>query len=140
MNEIKSRSPYWLSPGIDVPTRDELMPSYRPLRGIDVDRFWGKAALVPTEDFMRESPLWRIDVLDDIAKDIRRTRTHALVAYFRDCQARGHDVPIARRIEAFREVCKMAGIALPDELEAFLVLDQQFGRPARWGSRDPAAR
>ena len=140
MNEIKSRSPYWLSPGIDVPTRDELMPYYRPLRGCHVDRFWGEAAFVPTEDFMRETPLWRIDVLDDIAEDIRRTRTHALVACFRECQARGHDVPIARQIEAFRKVCKMAGIALPDELEALLVLDQQFGRSAKWGSRDRATR
>lgn len=84
------------------------MPYYRPLRGFHVDRFWGEAAFVPTEDFMRESPLWRIDVLDDIAEDIRHTRTHALVACFRECQARGHDVPIARQIEAFREVCKMA--------------------------------
>ena len=116
------------------------MPYYRPLRGFHVDRFWGEAAFVPTEDFMRESPLWRIDVLDDIAEDIRHTRTHALVACFRECQARGHDVPIARQIEAFREVCKIAGVALPDELEALLVLDQQFGRSAKWGSRDPAAR
>jgi len=140
MNEIKSRSPYWLSPGIDVPTQDELLPYYRPLRGFHVDRFWGEAAFVPTEDFMRETPLWRIDVLDDIAEDIRCTRTHALVACFRECQARGHDVPIARQIEAFREVCKMAGIALPDELEALLVLDQQFGRSATWASRDRATR
>lgn len=132
MDEIKSRSPYWLSPGIDVPTKDELLllPSRRALRGFYVDGNAGEAAFVPTDDFMRESPLWRIDVLDDIADAIQRTRTHALVAYFRECQARAPHVPMAKQIEAFREVCDRAGIALPDELEALLVLDQQFHRPA----------
>lgn len=132
MDEIKSRSPYWLSPGIDVPTQDELLllPSRRALRGFYVDGGAGEAAFVPTEDFMRESPLWRIDVLDDIADAIQRTRIHALVAYFRECQARAPHVPMAKQIEAFREVCDRAGIILPDELEALLVLDQQFRRPA----------
>ena len=132
MDEIKSRSPYWLSPGIDVPTQDELLllPSRRALRGFYVDGNAGEAAFVPTDDFMRESPLWRIDVLDDIADAIQRTRIHALVAYFRECQARAPHVPMAKQIEAFREVCDRAGITLPDELEALLVLDQQFRRPA----------
>jgi hypothetical protein len=35
MDEIKSRSQYWPSPGIDVPTQDELLllPSRRAVRG-----------------------------------------------------------------------------------------------------------
>ena len=135
MNEINKRSPYWLSPGIDVPTRDEflLLLSRRTLRGFYVDRDTGESAFVPTADFMRESPLWRIDVLDDIADCIQRTRTHALVAFFRECQARSPDVPLARQIEAFRCMCWRAGIGLPDDLEALLVLDQQFGRSATLG-------
>lgn len=130
MDEIKSRSPYWLSPGIDVPTRDELLllPSRRSLRGFYVDRNAGEAAFVPTEDFMRESPLWRINVLDDIADGIQRTRTQALVAFFRECQARRPEVLIARQIAAFREMCQQGDVALPDELEALLVLDRQFSR------------
>ncbi len=132
MDEIKSRSPYWLSPGIDVPTQEEvlLLPSRRALRGFYVDPDAGEAAFVPTDNFMRESPLWRIDVLDDVADAIQRTRTHALVAYFRECQARALNVPMAKQIEAFRKICDLAGIALPDELEALLVLDQQFRRSA----------
>lgn len=132
MDEIESRSPYWLSPGIDVPTQDELLllPSRRALRGFYVDGGAGEAAFVPNEDFMRESPLWRIDVLDDIADGIQRTRIHALVAYFRECQVRGPHVPMAKQLEAFRRVCDQAGIAVPDELEALLVLDQQFRRSA----------
>lgn len=139
MNEIKSRSPYWLSPGIDVPTPDELqlLPSRRALHGFYVDRNAGEAAFVPTKDFMHENPLWRIDVLDGIADALQRTRKHALVAFFRECQARGHDVSLARQIGAFRKVCEEAGIALPDHLEALLVLDQQFGRSA---ARVPRAR
>ena len=45
MDEIKPRSPYWLSPGIDVPTQEELhlLPSRRVLRGFYVDRGAGEA-------------------------------------------------------------------------------------------------
>ena len=142
MNEINRRSPYWLSPGIDVPTRDKLLSllSRSTLRGFYVDRDTGESAFVPTADFMRESPLWRIDVLDDIADGLQRTRTHALVAFFRECQARNHDVPMARQIEAFRWMCWRAGIGLPDDLEALLVLDQQFGGSAMWGATGQATK
>lgn len=142
MNEINRRSPYWLSPGIDVPARDELLllSSRSTLRGFYVDRDTGESAFVPTADFMRESPLWRIDVLDDIADGLQRTRTHALVAFFRECQAKNHDVPMARQIEAFRWMCWRAGIGLPDDLEALLVLDQQFGRSTTWGATGPATK
>ncbi|MEI2763224.1 hypothetical protein [Methanothrix soehngenii] len=61
----------------------QLLPSRRALRGFYVDRNAGEAAFVPTDDFMRECPLWRIDVLDDIADALQRTRTHALVSFFR---------------------------------------------------------
>ena len=142
MNEINRRSPYWLSPGIDVPTRDEflLLSSRRSLRGFYVNRDTSESAFVPTADFMRESPLWRIDVLDDIADGLQRTRTHALVAFFRECQARNHDVPMARQLAAFRGMCQRIGIELPEDLEALLVLDQHFGRSATWGSTGQATK
>ncbi|MCH2219390.1 MAG: hypothetical protein MK097_03565 [Dechloromonas sp.] len=142
MHEINRRSPYWLSPGIDVPTRDEflLLLSRRTLRGFYVDRDTGESAFVPTAEFMRESPLWRIDVLDDIADGLQRTRTHALVAFFRECQAKNHDVQMARQLAAFRGMCQRIGIELPDDLEALLVLDQQFRRSAMWGSTGQATK
>ena len=142
MNEINRRSPYWLSPGIDVPTRDEflLLLSRRTLRGFYVDRDTGESAFVPTAEFMRESPLWRIDVLDDIADGLQRTRTHALVAFFRECQAKTHDVPMARQLAAFRGMCQRIGIELPDDLEPLLGLDQQFRRSATWGSTGQATK
>ncbi|MCK0508215.1 hypothetical protein [Aromatoleum anaerobium] len=45
MNEIDRRSPYCLSPGIDVPTRDELLSllSRSTLRGFYVDRAGDRA-------------------------------------------------------------------------------------------------
>jgi len=129
MNEPNPRSRYWLSPGIDVPAEEEvrvLSASPRALRGFYYDRNAGEAVFVPPADFMAESPLWRIDVLDDITADVQRTRTHALVAYFRECSMKRPNVPLSRHFEAFRAVCERAGFDVPDELEALLVLDYQY--------------
>lgn len=120
MKEIHTHSPYWLSPGIDVPTRDELLPSFQKLHGFYVHRDAGEAMFVPTGDFMRECPLWRIDVLDDLMEAMQRTRIHAVIAYFQECQARTPRVPMVKQIEAFREMCRRDDVALPDELEALL--------------------
>lgn len=51
MNEINSRSPYWLSPGIDVPTRGEfqLLSSRRTLCGFYVNRDSSESAFVSTD-------------------------------------------------------------------------------------------
>jgi hypothetical protein len=135
MSEKSERSRYWLSPGVDVPTRDELLPSYERLRGFYADRDAGEAAFVPTADFMRECPLWRIDVLGDILQDVEQTRRHALVSLCRECQARVPGVPMERALYAFRSTCDFGGIELPDELEAMLVLDHQFGRSRKSHSR-----
>lgn len=128
MNETSPRSRYWLSPGIDVPSADEvslLSASPRALRGFYYDRDAGEAVFVPPADFMARGPLWRIDVLDDIAVDLQRTRTHALVAFFRECSMRQPSVPLSRHLEAFRAACENGGIDVPEELEALLVLDHQ---------------
>ena len=127
MNEFNTRSPYWLSPGIDVPTQEELLPGFKKMRGFYVARKAGEATFVPTEDFMRECPLWRIDVLDDILEAMQRTRMHAVVAFFRECQGQAPRTPMTKQMEVFRRMCRERDIALPDELEALLVLDQQFG-------------
>ncbi len=127
MNEFNTPSPYWLSPGIDVPTREELLPGFKKLHGFYVARNAGEATFVPTEDFMRECPLWRIDVLDDILEAMQRTRIHAVVAFFRECQAQAPRAPMPKQMEVFRRMCRERDIALPHELEALLVLDQQFG-------------
>ena len=128
MKETDARSPYWLSPGIDVPTRAELGSSFRVLRGFYVEAWGAEALFVPNSDFMRQLPLWRLDVLDDLVESIAQTRQHALVDYARQCRARCPGVPMERHLQAFRQVCRTCGVAVPDDLEAVLVFDQQFAQ------------
>jgi hypothetical protein len=33
-DDTQERSPYWLSPGIDVPTREEILPGMRSAKGL----------------------------------------------------------------------------------------------------------
>ena len=44
----------------------------------------GEGVFVPTNEceFMRMTPLWRLDVLGDLAEAIERTQQHAAVEYF----------------------------------------------------------
>lgn len=72
MSDSNERSRYWLSPGIDVPTRTEILPGLRPMRGLYVHVDAGEAVFVPTDAFMRATPLWRLDVLGDIAESVER--------------------------------------------------------------------
>ena len=60
MMDFNERSRYWLSPGIDVPTRSEILPGLRPMRGLYVHLDAGEAVFVPTDEFMRATPLWRL--------------------------------------------------------------------------------
>ena len=126
MSDLNERSPYWLSPGIDVPSRAELVPGMRVMRGLHVAAESAEAAFIPTDEFMRTDALWRLDVLRDVAEAIERTRRHALVDYFRSFDGRIPGVTIDRRLEAFSMVCELAGIDLPPNIEAILVLDEQF--------------
>jgi hypothetical protein len=49
MSDFNERSRYWLSPGIDVPTRSEILPGLRPMRGLYVHVDAGEAVFVPTD-------------------------------------------------------------------------------------------
>ena len=121
-----TRSKYWLSPGVDVPTRDELVPGSRTLRGFYAHVDSGEAQFVPSEDFMRESPLWRLDILGDIVAAVERVRVHALVEYFRECMALTPSTTLDEQLSAFRQLCAELCIEVPDDIEAILVLDEQF--------------
>ena len=98
----------------------------RVMRGLHVAAESGEVAFIPTEEFMRKDALWRLDVLRDVADAIERTRRHALVDYFRSFDGRIPGVTMDRRLEAFRKVCELADIDLPPNIEAILVLDEQF--------------
>ncbi len=80
-DEIQERSPYWLSPGIDVPTREETLPGMCRAKGLfHICDEHAEGAFVPTAFFMRNSPTWRLDVLGDILLDIQQRRKHDAVA------------------------------------------------------------
>jgi len=131
MSDFNERSRCWLSPGIDVPTRSETLPGLRPMRGLYVHIDAGEAVFVPTDEFMRATPLWRLDVLGDIAQAIEQTLQHAAVDYFRRLTRRRPDLPMDQRLAAFRRVCDEGGVVLPPNVEALLTLDDQFSAPRR---------
>ncbi len=109
MSDLNERSRYWLSPGIDVPTRSEILPGLRPMRGLYVHLDAGEAVFVPTDEFMRATPLWRLDVLGEIAQAIERTQRHAAVDYFRRINQRRPDLMMDQRLATFRRVCDEGG-------------------------------
>ena len=131
MSDFNERSRYWLSPGIDVPTRSEILPGLRPMRGLYVHVDSGEAVFVPTDEFMRATPLWRLDVLGDIAQAIERTQQHAAVDYFRRLNQRRPDLTMDQRLATFRRVSNEGGVVLPPNVEALLILDDQFSVPRR---------
>lgn len=126
MSDFNKRSRYWLSPGIDVPTRSEILPGLRPMRGLYAHVDAGEAAFVPTDEFMRATPLCRLDVLGDIAESVERTQQHAAVDYFRRLNQRRPELPMNQRLAAFRRVCDEGGVVLPSNIEALVILDDQF--------------
>jgi hypothetical protein len=131
MSDFSERSRYWLSPGIDVPTRSEILPGLHPMRGLYVHVDSGEAVFVPTDEFMRATPLWRLDVLGDIAQAIERTQQHAAVDYFRRLNQCRPDLTMDQRLATFRRVSNEGGVVLPQNVEALLILDDQFSVPRR---------
>jgi hypothetical protein len=83
MRDFNERSRCWLSRGIDVPTRSEILTGLRPMRGSYVHVDAGEALFVPTDEFMRTAPQWRVDALGGIAEAVERTQQHAAVDCFR---------------------------------------------------------
>jgi hypothetical protein len=65
-------------------------------------------------------------VLGDIAEAFERVRAHALVEYFRECRELTPSTHLEDQLSAFRQLCAEFGITVPDDLEAIMVLDDQF--------------
>jgi hypothetical protein len=80
---------------------------------------------------VRATPLWRLDVLGDIAEAVERTQQHAAVDDFRRLNQRRPDLTMDRRLAAFRRLCDEGGVVLPPNIEALLILDDQFSAPRR---------
>jgi hypothetical protein len=129
-NDTHERSPYWLSPGIDVPTTADILPGMRQAQGLYICDNWAEAAFVPTEAFMHQSPSWRLDVLGDIAEAIERTRQHAPVELFWELSLRRPGLPLHQQLQAFRHTCEHCGVDLPANVEALIILHHQFSAHA----------
>lgn len=125
-SDTNERSRYWLSPGIDVPTRAEVMPGMRQARGLYISAHAAEAVFVPADEFMRMTPLWRLDVLGDIAEAIERTQRHAALDLFHALARLSPGATLGHRLWAFRQTCEQCGVDLPQNVEALLVLDHQF--------------
>jgi hypothetical protein len=92
------------------------------MHGMHVDTDSGEAVFIPTAQFMRQSALWRLDVLGDIAHDIERVRQHALVECFDDLDRRAPGVHSNNRQEAIRKVCHELGVEMPQHAEAVVAI------------------
>jgi hypothetical protein len=126
-DETQERSPYWLSPGIDVPTREEILPGMCSAKGLfHICDEHAEAAFVPTAAFMHHSPTWRLDVLGDILLDIQRAQKHAAVELFRELSQKNPQVGLDRHLESLRQACQELGLVLPENAEALIVLDRRF--------------
>jgi hypothetical protein len=126
-DETQQSSPYWLSPGFDVPTREEILPGMRNAKGLfHIRDEHAEGAFVPTDAFMRNSPTWRLDVLGDILLDIQRARQHAAVELFRELARKNSEVGLERQLHGFPHACEVLGPVLPENVEALIVLDRQF--------------
>jgi hypothetical protein len=93
-----------LGPGIDVPTREAILPGMRIAKSLfhTCDEH-AEGAFVPTAAFMRNSPTWRLEVLGDILLDIQRAQQHAAVELFRELSRKNPEVGLERQLHGFRD-------------------------------------
>ena len=120
------RTKYFLSPGIDVPTMADIWEGHRHFTGFFVDSDAGEADFVPTDEFMKEHPLWRLDVLQDIALDIAVVFKHAMVEYFRHLSVNWPGKPFTERFAIFEGLCAWIGLRIPAGFDAVLLADEKY--------------
>lgn len=109
-----------------LPTRKEVAPGSRRLEGCYVRDDEAEATFVPSRSFLSQSPLWRIDVLQDLMHDFELVRRHAIVEWAKSLALSNPQVDEADRLRVFREACDQLGIHLPENFEALLVLADRF--------------
>jgi hypothetical protein len=126
--QAEPRSPYWLRPGIDIPFRhpDSVRPRKEARRLLFIDTDAGEGGFVPTDAFMKESALWRLDVLGDISNDIKLVQEHATVDLFRYVYRRKPGLPLVTYLECFdRHFEGQMGVALAENWRELLHLDYE---------------
>ena len=125
-DDTQERSPYWLSPGIDVPTRDEILPGMRSAKGLfHICDEHAEGAFVPTDAFMRNRPRggWTCWATSDRPAAPSSTRRWSCSA---SCRGRTRRWGSSGSSTGFRHACEQLGLVLPENVEALIVLDRQF--------------
>jgi hypothetical protein len=111
---------------LKLPTREDVAPASRLLEGCYVQDDEGEATFAPSESFLSQPPLWRIDVLQDLIYDFELVRQRAIMEWVQSFALSNPRVEEAARLQAFREACEHLGIDIPENFEALVVLADRF--------------
>ncbi len=105
-----------------------------------IDTDGGEGGFIPTDSFMKETPLWRLDVVQDIIDDLKLVQEHATVDLFRDLYRRKPGYPLSFYMEIFEETFQeQLGVTLTEQWREMLRLDyEEFSRQA--GAELPAGK
>ena len=102
---------------LKLPKKSEVGPGARKLSGCYTEEWCGGGNFVPPDWFMKQEPLWKIDVIQDLVYDLERVRRHALVEFATSLARSNPKVEMAAGLLAFRSVCEQGGLQIPSDLD-----------------------
>jgi len=114
-----------------LPTRKDVAPGSRRLKGCYVCDDEAEAIFVPSKSFLGQPPLWRIDVLQDLIHDFEQVRRHAIVEWAQSLALSNSQVDEADRLRRVSGSMRAARNTHPGELRGFTRArgSIQFGQP-----------
>ena len=102
---------------LKLPKKSDVGPGARKLSGCYTEEWSGSATFVPPDWFIKQEPLWKIDVIQDLVYDLERVRRHAFVEFARSLALKNPQVEMATGLYAFRCVCEQGGLQIPSDLD-----------------------
>ena len=111
---------------LNLPTKDAVAPGSHRLDGCYVEVESGEATFVPPTSFLNQSPLWRLDVLQDLVDECELVHRHAIVEWAHSLSMIAPETDGSRCLEAYRSMCDQMGVQAPENLEALLVLSERL--------------
>ena len=105
---------------LNLPTRTQLSLNSKKMAGFFFHEDAGEGAFIPTPKFLKQLPLWRIDVLQDLIHDLEIVRRHSIAEWSQALakldsthESRGH-------LSKFIAVCNHLGVHLPEDIESLI--------------------